>query len=155
MRLLAVVGVAAVAVAAGCDDDAPRPAAQTPTPTPAPAPESPSRPVRLTIGVSGDLLPHMPVVSRAHVLAQGDGYDFRPMFRRLRAWVRRNSLSFCHVETPLTPAPPTGYPIFNSPPALARTPTRMGAATTSGPCCGRSAIGCGATRWPSATSRRR
>ena len=34
--------------------------------------------------------------------------------------MRGNSLSFCHVETPLTPAPPVGYPRFNSPPALAR-----------------------------------
>jgi poly-gamma-glutamate capsule biosynthesis protein CapA/YwtB (metallophosphatase superfamily) len=74
----------------------------------------------LTIGVSGDLLPHLPVVARAHALAGGRGYDFRPMFRRIRPWVRRNSLAFCHVETPLTPAPPAGYPLFNSPPALAR-----------------------------------
>jgi poly-gamma-glutamate synthesis protein (capsule biosynthesis protein) len=74
----------------------------------------------LTIGVSGDLLPHLPVVARAHELASGEGYDFRPMFRRVRPWVRRNTLSFCHVETPLTPAPPSGYPVFNSPPALAR-----------------------------------
>ena len=74
----------------------------------------------LTIGVSGDLLPHLPIVSRAQVLAEGDGYDFRPMFRRIRPWVRRNSLSFCHVETPLAPGTPTGYPRFNSPPALAR-----------------------------------
>ena len=121
MRLLAVVGVAAIAVAAGCDDDdVPRAAAQTPTPTAAPAPESRSRPVRLTIGVSGDLLPHLPVVARAHALADGTGYDFRPMFRRIRPWVRRNSLSFCHVETPLAPGTPVGYPRFNSPPALAR-----------------------------------
>ncbi len=34
--------------------------------------------------------------------------------------MRRNSLAFCHVETPLTPAAPAGYPRFNSPPALAR-----------------------------------
>ena len=80
----------------------------------------------LTIGVSGDLLPHLPVVARAHALAGGHGYDFRPMFRRIRPWVRRNSLSFCHVETPLTPAPPVGYPRFNSPPALARAISAAG-----------------------------
>ena len=74
----------------------------------------------LTIGMTGDLLPHLPVVARAHTLADGHGYDFRPMFRRIRPWVRRNSLAFCHVETPLTPAPPAGYPRFSSPPALAR-----------------------------------
>ena len=70
--------------------------------------------------MSGDLLPHLPVVARAHALAGGQGYDFRPLLRPIRGWVRRNSLAFCHVETPLTPAPPVGYPRFNSPPALAR-----------------------------------
>ena len=103
MRMLAAMGVAAIAVG--------------PTATPTPEPE---RPVRLTIGVSGDLLPHLPIVARAHAHAGGRGYDFRPMLRPIRRWVRRNSLAFCHVETPLTPAPPVGYPRFNSPPALAR-----------------------------------
>lgn len=121
------LGVCAVATVAavGCGDDAPRPRAQTPTatltaaPSPPAEPETP-RPVRLTIGVSGDLLPHLPIVARAHAHAGGHGYDFRPMLRPIRRWVRRNSLAFCHVETPLTPAAPAGYPLFNSPPALAR-----------------------------------
>ena len=76
--------------------------------------------------MSGDLLPHLPIVDRAHVLAGGRGYDFRPMLRPIRGWVRGNSLSFCHVETPLTPAPPVGYPRFNSPPALARAVAATG-----------------------------
>src|SRR3954469_25252365 len=91
-----------------------------PTSTPTPGRPGSARAVRLTIGVSGDFLAHLPIVARAHVLAGGRGYDFRPMLRPIRSWVRRNSLSFCHVETPLTPAPPAGYPRFNSPPALAR-----------------------------------
>ena len=128
MRAVPIVPAALVTavVAAGCGDEASRPrAAQTATPTPtptetpAPAPRPP-RPKRLTIGVSGDLLPHMPIVARAAAHAGGRGYDFRPMLRPIRGWVRKNDLSFCHVETPLTPAPPAGYPVFNSPPALAR-----------------------------------
>jgi poly-gamma-glutamate capsule biosynthesis protein CapA/YwtB (metallophosphatase superfamily) len=91
------------------------------------APErSRPRTVRLTVGVSGDLLPHMPVVARAQALAGGRGYDFAPMFRPIRRWVRRTDLALCHVETPLTPAAPTGYPVFNSPPALARAIRRTG-----------------------------
>jgi poly-gamma-glutamate synthesis protein (capsule biosynthesis protein) len=123
MRLPAVVGVATIALVAGCGDGPARHAAQTPTPTPTPTPEPesrPPRPIRLTVGVSGDLLPHLPIVARAQALSGGRGYDFRPMLRRIRPWVRRNSLSFCHIETPLTPATPTGYPVFSSPPALAR-----------------------------------
>ena len=69
--------------------------------------------------MSGDLLPHLPVVARA--VAYGDGRpDFRPMLRRIRPWVRRNDLALCHVETPLVPGTPSGYPRFSSPPELAR-----------------------------------
>jgi poly-gamma-glutamate capsule biosynthesis protein CapA/YwtB (metallophosphatase superfamily) len=77
-------------------------------------------PVRLTVGVTGDLLPHLPIVARAHANAGGRGYDFRPMLFPIRRWVRANDLAFCHVETPLTPGAPSGYPRFNSPPTLAR-----------------------------------
>jgi hypothetical protein len=129
-----LIGIAAatVALAIGHDQDyAPQRAAMlelppAPTATPHPGRPGPPRAVRLTIGVSGDLLPHLPIVARAHVLAGGRGYDFRPMLRPIRRWVRSNSLSFCHVETPLTPAPPVGYPRFNSPPALARAVAATG-----------------------------
>jgi poly-gamma-glutamate capsule biosynthesis protein CapA/YwtB (metallophosphatase superfamily) len=125
MRPLPVVLVAAgiALAAAGCDDDdAPtqRQAVESPTPTaspvPTPAPRKP-RAVRLTIGVTGDLLPHLPIVARARTAR---GYDFRPMLRPIRRWVRANDLAFCHVETPLLAGTPAGYPRFSSPPALAR-----------------------------------
>ena len=118
-----IVAAVLVLVAGGCagdDREAPPPTAATATPTPTQAPAPPPRPKRITIGVSGDLLPHTPIVARARANADGRGYDFRPMLRPIRRWVRRNDLAFCHVETPLTPAPPAGYPVFNSPPALAR-----------------------------------
>jgi poly-gamma-glutamate capsule biosynthesis protein CapA/YwtB (metallophosphatase superfamily) len=93
----------------------------TQTPEPAPAQDDASPPpVRLTIAVSGDLLPHLPVVDRARALAGGAGYDFAPMFRDLRPLVRVADLALCHVETPLVPGPPAGYPSFRTPPALAR-----------------------------------
>ena len=83
------------------------------------APAAAAAPHELTVGVSGDLLPHLPVVARA--VAYGGGRpDFRPMLRRIRPWVRRNDLSLCHVETPLVPGAPAGYPRFSSPPELAR-----------------------------------
>ena len=119
-----LIGIAAATVSLasghGQGDEPRRAAMPTLTSTPTPDRLGPPRTVRLTIGVGGDLLPHLPIVARAHVLAGGRGYDFRPMLRPIRHWVRRNSLSFCHIETPLTPAPPVGYPRFNSPPALAR-----------------------------------
>jgi poly-gamma-glutamate capsule biosynthesis protein CapA/YwtB (metallophosphatase superfamily) len=72
----------------------------------------------LTIVATGDLLIHQPVWDRA--LANGNGlYRFRPMFRAIRPTIRGADLALCHMETPLGPGPPSGYPIFNAPPALA------------------------------------
>jgi poly-gamma-glutamate synthesis protein (capsule biosynthesis protein) len=78
------------------------------------------RAVRLTIAASGDFLIHSPVFQRAKANAGGRGYDFAPMFRLIRPYVRDADLALCHVETPMTPRSPSGYPIFNTPPALAR-----------------------------------
>ena len=123
-----VAGVlAAGLLAAACSDDlaAPRTeatptATATPAETPAPAAGPRPRTVRLTVAVSGDLLPHLPVVARARALAGGAGYRFAPLLRNLRPLVRRADIALCHLETPLVPGPPRGYPRFRTPPALAR-----------------------------------
>jgi poly-gamma-glutamate synthesis protein (capsule biosynthesis protein) len=75
--------------------------------------------VRLTVEVNGDLLIHQPVWDRA--LADGHGnYDFFPMLREIAPYVKSADLAICHVETPMTPGPPVGYPVFNTPTQLAR-----------------------------------
>lgn len=74
----------------------------------------------ITIEASGDLLIHSPVWQRAQALAGDRGYAFGPLLSRLRPWVRRADLALCHMETPMTKATPAGYPVFNTPPALAR-----------------------------------
>jgi poly-gamma-glutamate capsule biosynthesis protein CapA/YwtB (metallophosphatase superfamily) len=74
--------------------------------------------VSLTVEVNGDLLIHSPVWEQA--LRDGHGhYDFFPMLREIAPYIRRADLAICHVETPMTPRPPSSYPIFNTPPALA------------------------------------
>jgi len=78
-----------------------------------------SRGVQLTVEASGDLLIHSPIFDRALALGGGRHYDFAPFFVRIRPYIRGVGLPLCHVETPMTPAPPTGYPIFNTPPELA------------------------------------
>jgi poly-gamma-glutamate synthesis protein (capsule biosynthesis protein) len=79
------------------------------------------QPIHLTLSVSGDLLIHSPVWERAAALAGGGGgYDFAPLFDELRPYVRDADLAICHVETPMTSAAPTSYPIFNTPPDLAK-----------------------------------
>ena len=92
-------------LAVRAQSSAPRPAALTPS-------------IRLTVEVNGDLLIHSPVWATA--LAYGHGkYDFSPMLREISPYIKRADLAICHVETPMTPRPPTGYPVFNTPPALA------------------------------------
>ncbi|MGH2976206.1 MAG: CapA family protein, partial [Solirubrobacterales bacterium] len=81
--------------------------------------ERASEPVHFTVSVSGDLLIHSPLWERALALGGGDKYDFAPELNQLKPYVAAADLGICHVETPMTPAPPTSYPIFNTPPALA------------------------------------
>jgi poly-gamma-glutamate capsule biosynthesis protein CapA/YwtB (metallophosphatase superfamily) len=76
------------------------------------------KPVKLTVEVNGDLLIHSPVWETA--LEYGHGkYEFSPMLREIAPYIKRADLAICHVETPMTPRPPTGYPVFNTPPVLA------------------------------------
>jgi hypothetical protein len=76
-------------------------------------------PVHFTVSASGDLLIHTSVWERALALGGGSHYDFGGELKELRPYVAKASLGICHVETPMTPATPTSYPIFNTPPALA------------------------------------
>jgi poly-gamma-glutamate synthesis protein (capsule biosynthesis protein) len=79
-----------------------------------------SHPVRFTVEASGDLLIHTSVWDRALALGGGSRYDFAPEFAQIKPYVAGADLALCHVETPMTPEAPTSYPIFNTPPALAK-----------------------------------
>jgi poly-gamma-glutamate synthesis protein (capsule biosynthesis protein) len=94
--------------------------------------DSPS--VHLVVEASGDLLIHSPIFDRALVLGGGRHYNFAPMFTAIKPYIRGADLALCHVETPMTPAPPTGYPTFNTPPDLATAIRQTGwrACSTAG-----------------------
>ncbi len=77
------------------------------------------KPVHLRVAVNGDLLIHSPIYNRAKALGGGRRYEFRPMLRFVRPIVRAADLALCHVETPMGPGPPHGYPLFNTPRGLA------------------------------------
>src|SRR5437868_6454890 len=81
--------------------------------------------VKLTVEVNGDLLVHGPVWQRARAYGHGS-FDFAPMLRRIAPYVKSADLAICHVETPMTPRPPQGYPIFNTPTQLARAIKQTG-----------------------------
>src|SRR5215831_7489803 len=81
----------------------------------------PSQPssVQLVVEASGDLLIHAAVFKRALADGGGHHYNFVPMFVQIKPYIQGADLPLCHVETPMTPATPTGYPTFNTPPELA------------------------------------
>ena len=72
-----------------------------------------------SVSASGDLLIHTQVFQQA--LADGGGrrYNFVPMLAEIRPYIRGADLAVCQVETPMSGPPFTGYPVFNTPPALA------------------------------------
>jgi poly-gamma-glutamate synthesis protein (capsule biosynthesis protein) len=124
VRALALVSLVLAAAGCGGGDRRPPARAASPTSSAAARPERPAhhhrRPVDLTIEVDGDLLIHSPVYARAWALGGGRRYEFAPLLRHVRPWIRRADLAICHVETPMSPGAPSGYPLFNTPPALAR-----------------------------------
>ncbi len=78
----------------------------------------PAREIAVAFG--GDILIHDEIFAQAHQQADKRSYDFRPLFRHVRPLVRHADLAFCHAEVPITTlGPPSGYPVFNAPPALA------------------------------------
>jgi poly-gamma-glutamate synthesis protein (capsule biosynthesis protein) len=48
------------------------------------------------------------------------------MFTQIKPYIEGASLALCHMETPMTSAPPTSYPIFNTPPELAKAVAQTG-----------------------------
>jgi poly-gamma-glutamate synthesis protein (capsule biosynthesis protein) len=90
--------------------------------------------VQLVVEASGDLLIHSAVFDRARVLGGGHHYNFAPMFTQIKPYIQGAELALCQGETPMTPAPPTGYPTFNTPPDLATAIRQTGwrACSTAG-----------------------
>jgi poly-gamma-glutamate synthesis protein (capsule biosynthesis protein) len=85
-------------------------------------PANPSRdaPVDLDVELNGDILIHSPLWEKAWQYGHGHTYDFNPMLREVAPYIKSADLAICHVETPMTPRPPQGYPVFNTPTQLAR-----------------------------------
>ena len=90
--------------------------------------------VQLVVEASGDLLIHSAVFDRALILGGRRHYDFAPMFAQIKPYIQGADLALCHVETPMTPAHPAGYPTFNTPPELATAVAQTGwrACSTAG-----------------------
>lgn len=116
---LALAGAAAVLVGRAIADDANHPPGFSGAAQEATVPEAPE-PVRFTVAATGDFLIHSPVFAVALENGDGERYDFAPMFEQVKPYIEDAELAICHVETPMTDAPPVGFPVFNTPPDLAR-----------------------------------
>jgi hypothetical protein len=114
-----VVGLAVIAVAWLFDG---RQAVPPPEPaaTGSPAPATPTGPRQLTVLGAGDVLIHPPVWEQARADADGEGFDFYPIFAHLTDTISSVDLAICHLETPLAPpeGPFHGWPQFSAPPQL-------------------------------------
>ena len=116
---LALAVAAVVLVGRAIADDANHPPAFSGAAQEIAAPEAPE-PVRFTVAATGDLLIHSPVFARALENGGGERYAFAPMFKQVKPYIEDADLAICHVETPMTDAPPLGFPVYNTPPDLAR-----------------------------------
>ncbi|MGP3973635.1 CapA family protein [Streptomyces sp. 8N114] len=72
---------------------------------------------------TGDLLVHDSIIRQARADAGGSGYDFSRMIAAAKPPAREADLAICHMETIYGPdgGPFTGYPLFQTPPQLARS----------------------------------
>ncbi|MCK9250468.1 MAG: CapA family protein [Solirubrobacteraceae bacterium] len=91
-----------------------------------PATTPPRTAVPLTIVAGGDLLVHGPVWRAAWSAGAERRYAFARLLAPISPTVRRAHVAICHLETPLTPGPPRGYPTFRTPTALADGVRRTG-----------------------------
>ncbi|MFD3758050.1 CapA family protein [Streptomyces sp. NPDC058622] len=120
---VALLSVLLLATAAGCSaagGSAPARLADSPGPTSSSAAGAPAA-KGFTLVASGDVLPHTSVIRQAANDADGDGYDFRPMFAEVKPLVSAADLALCHMETIYGEegGPFSGYPAFVSPPSVA------------------------------------
>jgi poly-gamma-glutamate capsule biosynthesis protein CapA/YwtB (metallophosphatase superfamily) len=119
-RLAALALLAAIALVAGIAIGGSTGGGRSLSPAQAVRVEREAQPVNFTVSASGDLLIHTALWERALELGGGSQYNFAPELAELKPYVADASLGICHFETPMTPATPTSYPIFNTPPALAK-----------------------------------
>lgn len=133
-------------VAGGNAPHPPTPTPTAPSPSPSPAPRA------FTLAVTGDILVHDAVASRARASgrASGQAFDFRPMLSEVAPLITAADLAVCHLETPLSPdnRDLAGYPRFNAPRQVAEALAASGfdaCSTASNHALDRGAAGVGAT----------
>jgi poly-gamma-glutamate synthesis protein (capsule biosynthesis protein) len=85
-------------------------------------------PVTMSLSFAGDILIHSQVWKAATAYAGGSGYDFTPMFARVKPLIESVDLAICHLEVPLVALgeKPTTNPLYSAPTELAWAIKEMG-----------------------------
>ena len=85
-------------------------------------------PVTMSLAFAGDILIHSQVWKAATVNAGGSGYDFTPMFARVKPLIGGVDLAICHLEVPLVALgeKPTTNPLYSAPTEIAWAIKEMG-----------------------------
>jgi poly-gamma-glutamate synthesis protein (capsule biosynthesis protein) len=85
-------------------------------------------PVTISLAFAGDILIHSQVWKAATAYAGGSGYDFTPMFARVKPLIESVDLAICHLEVPLVALgeKPTTNPLYSAPTELAWAIKEMG-----------------------------
>ncbi len=85
-------------------------------------------PVTMSVAFAGDILIHSQVWKAATVNAGGSGYDFTPMFARVKPLIEGVDLAICHLEVPLVALgeKPTTNPLYSAPTEIAWAIKEMG-----------------------------
>lgn len=110
---LIVVAFLAIALAA-CSEQPP--VAKPTTTTIAPDPNT-----YISFAFTGDVLTHTPLIEQARRTAKSMGlaaeYDFTPMFKDVKQFVKSVDVAMCHLETPIAPEgePLSAFPFFGVP----------------------------------------
>lgn len=96
------------------------PTQTTPPTTTAPAPTEPHIVATGSLGVTGDIMGHMPVINAGKT---ADGYDFSPIYTHVKSYFESYDFMVANLEVNLgseKAGPYQGYPTFNSPDATAQ-----------------------------------
>ncbi|CAB4724893.1 unannotated protein [freshwater metagenome] len=85
-------------------------------------------PVTMSLAFAGDILIHSQVWKAATANAGGSGYDFTPMFARVKPLIESADLAICHLEVPLVALgeKPTTNPLYSAPTEIAWAIKEMG-----------------------------
>ena len=93
----------------------------TAAPTTEPLPTDPYVTSTASIGVTGDIMGHMPVINAGKV---GNDYDFSDIYQYIKPYYESFDLMVANLEVNLggpEAGPYQGYPTFNSPDAMAKS----------------------------------